>query len=104
MTELAIPNSAGALEAGPADATARLISWADTARAAHQMATSLCKTSFVPAHYRDKPDEGAAAILAGAELGIPGPLAALKAFHPINGTPTLSALSMRGIVQAHGHD
>jgi hypothetical protein len=105
MTELAVPNSTGALEVGPADdQVARLVSWAETARAAHQIATSLCKTTFVPDHYKDKPHEGAAAILAGAELGIPGPLAALRAFHPINGTPTLSAMAMRAITQAHGHE
>lgn len=104
MTEIAIRPDA-AMEANPGqDAVARLAGWAETARAAHQIATSLVKTSFVPAQYRDKPHEAAAAILAGAEMGIPGPMAALRAFHPINGTPTLSALAMRAIVQSHGHE
>jgi len=105
MTELALRPDQTAMEAHPGhDAVARLAGWAETARAAHQIATSLVKTSFVPAQYRDKPHEAAAAILAGAEMGIPGPMAALRAFHPINGTPTLSALAMRAIVQSHGHE
>lgn len=103
MTEIAIRPDAAELAVGR-DPVAQLAAWAETARAAHQIATSLCKTTFVPAQYRDKPHEGAAAILAGAELGIPGPLAALRAFHPINGTPTLSAMAMRAITQAHGHE
>ena len=104
MTEIAVRPDAS-MEINPGqDAVARLAGWAETARAAHQIATSLVKTSFVPAQYRDKPHEAAAAILAGAEMGIPGPMAALRAFHPINGTPTLSALAMRAIVQSHGHE
>lgn len=104
MTELAMRSDTTMEINQGQDAVARLIGWAETARAAHQIATSLVKTSFVPSQYRDKPHEAAAAILAGAEMGIPGPLAALRAFHPINGTPTLSALAMRAIVQSHGHD
>jgi hypothetical protein len=105
MTEIAVrPDAPMELATAADDPVARLASWAEVASAAHQIAVSLCKTSFVPAHYRDKPHEGAAAIVAGAELGIPGPLAALRAFHPINGTPTLSALAMRAITQSHGHE
>jgi hypothetical protein len=104
MTDIAVrPDSHIDVNPGP-DAVARLVSWADTATAAYEIAVRLVKTSFVPAHYRDKPEEAAAAIMAGAELGIPGPIGAMKAFHPINGTPSLSALAMRGIVQSHGHD
>jgi hypothetical protein len=104
MTEIAVrPDAPVEINPGQ-DAVARLIGWAETAHAAHDMALMLVKTSFVPAQYRDKPDEAAAAILAGAEIGIPGPLAALRAFHPINGTPTLAAMTMRAIVQSHGHD
>jgi hypothetical protein len=104
MTEIAVrPDAPAEVDLGQ-DPVARLASWVDTARAAHQIATSLCKTAFVPTQYRNNPDEAAAAILAGAELGIPGPLAALRAFHPINGTPTLSALAMRAIVQSRGHE
>jgi hypothetical protein len=103
MTDIALRHDQQ-LDTGPDAAIARLAAWAETARAAHQIAVSLVKTSFVPQHYRDKPHEAAAAIMAGAEIGIPGPLAALRAFHPIGGTPTLSALAMRAVVQSHGHD
>jgi hypothetical protein len=104
MTDVALrPDTPLDVNPGQDAAIARLGAWAETARAAHQMASSLVKTTFVPTQYRDKPHEATAAIMAGAEMGI-GPMASLRAFHPINGTPTLSALAMRAIVQAQGHD
>ena len=39
--------------------------------AAHQLAAAMCASELVPAVYRGKPDNGAAAILYGAELGAP---------------------------------
>jgi hypothetical protein len=110
MTDIAVRpdsqldvNTGQDVSPGQDAAIARLASWAETARAAYDIAVMLVKTTFVPAQYRDKPHEAAAAIMAGAELGIPGPIGAMKAFHPINGTPSLAALAMRGIVQSHGH-
>ncbi|WP_406083083.1 hypothetical protein OHA01_26245 [Micromonospora zamorensis] len=88
---------------GTEPATAQLVQWAHAAHAAHSLAEGLCNTQFVPAAYRGKPAEAAAAILAGAEVGL-SPLASLRAFHNIQGTPTLSAQALRGIVQGLGHD
>lgn len=88
---------------GREPATAQLVQWAQAATAAHSLAEGICSTQFVPAAYRGKPTEAAAAILAGAEVGL-SPMSALKAFHNIQGTPTLSAQALRGIVQGLGHD
>lgn len=82
---------------------ARLVEWAQAADAAYQMSRKLSNTSFVPAKYRGKPEEMAAAMLAGAELGI-DPMASLRAFHDIQGTPTPSATTLRAVVQGHGHE
>jgi hypothetical protein len=104
MTDIAVRTDTH-LDVNPGQdaAIARLAEWAQVSDAAYTMATKLCKTAFVPAQYKDKPHEATAAIMAGAEMGI-GPMASLRAFHPIGGTPTLSAMAMRAIVQAHGHD
>lgn len=77
--------------------------WASEARQAYSIAVSIAKTSFVPAHFQDKPHEVTAAILAGKELGL-DPMAALRSITVIKGTPALTANAMRGLVQARGHE
>ncbi|MGW3571665.1 hypothetical protein ACWDSL_48665 [Streptomyces sp. NPDC000941] len=81
---------------------AELVAWADSARAAFTIAESLAKTSFVPDAFRNKPHEVTAAILTGIEMGL-SPMAALRAFDLIKGTPAMRANAMRGLVQSHGH-
>ena len=76
--------------------------WAHEADAAHKLATALCQTEFAPKHYRGKPGEATAALLKGAELGL-SPLAALASINVIQGTPALSAMAMRALVQSQGH-
>jgi hypothetical protein len=84
------------------DTFGRLAQWVEIANAVHQLATNLVKTSFVPDAYRNKPHEATAAILAGTELGL-SPLAALRSFDVINGVAAVRALTMRAVVQSHGH-
>lgn len=81
----------------------QLAAWAQAADAAYRLAEALCSTSFAPAAYRGKPQEGAAAILAGAEVGL-SPTAALRAFDNIQGTPAPKAMTLRAIVQGQGHE
>lgn len=104
MTEIAIPNGQHApAEVVPTGASASaLVLWAYEARQAAQVATSLARTSFVPASLRNKPDDLTAAILAGQELGLQ-PMATLRSIDVIQGTPALRAHAMRGLVQSHGH-
>jgi hypothetical protein len=82
---------------------ANLVEWADAARAAHTIAESLVKTSFVPKQFRDKPHEATAAILSGTEVGL-SPMAALRSFDIIDGTAAARAATLRAIVQSRGHD
>lgn len=105
MTELAIreDRTADLVPADRADAAvARLAAWAAAASATHQMATRLVETSFVPQAFRNKPLEATAAMLAGAEVGL-NPMASLRAFDVIQGTAAPKALTLRAIVQSHGH-
>ncbi len=104
MNELAVRADNAAALAIPASPTmASLVEWAAEASAAHGLAQSLCKTSFVPEHFRNKPDETAAAILTGFELGL-SPMAAVRAIFVIKGTPGMYAKAMVAIVQGQGHE
>ena len=77
--------------------------WARQATGAAIYAERVCSTTMAPAAYRGKPAEATAAILAGAELGF-SPMASLRAFDNIQGTPAPKALTLRAVVQAAGHE
>lgn len=96
------PPTALDIPASQDQAIARLMEWAQAADAAYLMAQKLCGTQFAPVAYRGKPEEATAAILAGAEVGL-SPMAALRAFDNIQGTPAPKAITLRAIVQAAGH-
>lgn len=81
----------------------RLVAWAEAARAAAGIGTALSRTSFVPKAFQGKPEECAAALLLGDELGL-SPLAALRSIYVISGTPALYARTMVAVVQSHGHE
>jgi hypothetical protein len=76
--------------------------WARQATGAAVYAERVCSTTMVPTAYRGKPAEATAAILAGAELGF-SPMASLRAFDNIQGTPAPKAMTLRAVVQAAGH-
>ncbi len=102
MTDLAIPERPAALT--PADPTGgRLIAWAEGLTAAHRIGSALCQTAFVPVAFRGKPEESAAAILYGDEIGLT-PTMALQSVHVISGRPGLYARTMVAIALAHGHE
>ena len=86
----------------PAQAQA-LVEWAQSAQAAYDLATRLITTSFAPAQYKGKPDEAAAAMLAGAEVGL-SPMASLRSFDVIQGVAAPRAIALRAIVQSLGHE
>lgn len=69
---------------------------------AHKIATALVQTAFAPAHFKGKAEEGAAAILYGAQIGL-DPLASLQNIYVISGRPALYARTMSAVVQAAGH-
>lgn len=105
MTALAMRDdrTAVALTDSRDQSIARLADWAQAADAAYKVADKLCDTQFVPVAYRKKPYEATAAILAGAEVGL-SPMASLRAFDNIQGTPAPKAITLRAIVQAQGHE
>lgn len=78
-----------------------LASWAQEADAAYEIAQKLTDTSFCPQAFRGKPVEAAAAMLAGAEVGL-SPLAALRSFDVIQGTAAPRALTLRAVAQSNG--
>ncbi len=71
--------------------------------AAHQIASAICSTSFVPQHFRGKPDECAVAILYGATIGF-DPVTAVQQIFVIGGKPALYARAMVAIVLSQGHE
>lgn len=79
-----------------------LVKQAKAMDAAHQLATALCNTSMVPTTFRGKPDDGAAAILYGAELGLK-PQQALQQVFVIHGQPAIYARTMAGLLKAKGY-
>jgi hypothetical protein len=81
----------------------RLVAWAQAAQAAHSLATSLVRTSFVPKAFAGNPADATAAIILGDELGL-SPLSALRSLYVIGGTPALYARTMTALVMSHGHE
>lgn len=81
---------------------ARLEAWAATAMRITRMSEILCKASFTPKHFRDKPAEVFAAIMAGHEMGIQ-PVASLQAFFVINGAASPYARTLHSVALKLGH-
>lgn len=85
------------------DAVATLMQHAHAMNAAFELASSLCKTDMVPAIYKHKPDNGAAAILYGAELGLT-PIQSMQQIFVVHNTPAIYARTMVALVMARGHE
>ena len=81
----------------------RLVAWAAGLSAAHALGTALCSTAFVPTHFKNKPEECAAAILYGDEVGLT-PMQSLASIFVISGKPALYARAMVAVVLAAGHE
>jgi hypothetical protein len=103
MTEIEQYTPRGEIAAFNTDPTGgRLVAWAQAASAAHSLATSLVRTSFVPKAFSGNPADATAAIILGDELGL-SPLSALRSLYVIGGTPALYARTMTALVMSHGH-
>jgi hypothetical protein len=102
MTEIAMRDEQNAVAVYTDNAMDRLGRWLQQADAVFAIAQKVCGTSFAPAAYRGKPDEAAAAMLAGAELGF-DPMTSLRAFDNIQGIPAPKAITLRAVVQGAGH-
>ena len=69
---------------------------------AFKLADAMCNTTLVPAIYRGKPQDGTAAILYGAELGL-NPIQSLQNIFPVHGMPSLYARTMVALIKRHGY-
>lgn len=79
-----------------------LVKQARAMDAAYQLATTLCSTQMVPQTFRGKPDDGAAAILYGAELGLK-PQQALQQVFVVHGQPAIYARTMVALLKGKGY-
>ena len=79
-----------------------LMRQAEAMSSAHKLATVLCNTAMVPQAFRGKPDDGAAAILYGAELGLK-PQQALQQVFVVHGQPAIYARTMVALLKAKGY-
>jgi hypothetical protein len=80
-----------------------LVAWAESAKNANLLATSITKSSFVPQAFVGKPFDATVAIMKGAALGL-DPIASLEALYVVHGKPALYARSMVAILLAAGHE
>lgn len=96
--DMTIPVPGAATDATAVD----LVVWAERLSVAHRLASAICMTSFAPAHFRGKPDEGAIAIMYGAELGFT-PTQAIQNIFVIGGRPGMYARQMAALVMSRGH-
>jgi hypothetical protein len=102
-TELAIHQPQQQMTVSNIPPAARgLVEWAESASAAYELARRLVGTAFAPAQYKGKPEEAAAAMLAGADVGL-SPMASLRAFDVIQGTAAPRAITYRAILLSMGH-
>ncbi|RAV34743.1 hypothetical protein [Corynebacterium heidelbergense] len=69
---------------------------------AHRLATVMCNTDMVPQAFRGKPDNGAAAIMYGAELGLQ-PQQALQQVFVVHGQPAVYARTMVALLKSKGY-
>ena len=69
---------------------------------AKALADAMCASDMVPAIYRGKPGNGAAAILYGTEIGL-NAIQSLQQIFIIHGKPGIEARVMVALVRNHGH-
>ena len=79
----------------------QLVMHAQNMSAAKQLADALCATDIVPAHYKGKPGNGAAAILYGDEIGL-NPIQSLQNIFIVQGKPAIYARTAVALVRRHG--
>lgn len=83
-------------------AVEQLMAHAKAMGAARELAEVMCASELVPAIYRRKPDNGAAAILYGAEIGL-NPIQSLQQVFVVHGTPAIYARTMVALLHRHGY-
>lgn len=103
-----IQSTDNSIEVLPAQRTAApeavqmLMQHAEAMGAARQLAEGMCASDLVPAIYKGKPDNGAAAILYGAEIGL-NPIQSLQQVFVVHGMPAIYARTMCALIKRHGY-
>jgi len=95
-TDLEVLPAAQPIQPG---ALGQLMAHAQAMATAKQLADALCETELVPATYRGKPGNGAAAILYGAELGL-NPIQSLQQIFVVHGAPAIYARTAVALVKS----
>lgn len=85
----------------PSAAVAELAQHAQMMDASYRLAQVLSNTGMVPQDYRGKPDDAAAAIMYGAEIGLK-PIQALQNIFVVHGRPAIYGRTMQAILVNHG--
>ncbi|QRY61499.1 hypothetical protein JVX90_13865 [Gordonia sp. PDNC005] len=102
-TDLQHTNNTVVPSADPSDAAIdRLLKQAQALQAAHQLGSALAGTSMVPSHFKDKPDDCAAAIMYGSEVGLSA-TQSLQNLFVVRGKPAMFARTMVAQVIGAGH-
>lgn len=83
------------------EAIGQLMAHAQAMTAAKQLGDALAGTDMVPADYKGKPGNAAAAILYGAELGL-NPIQSLQQIFVVQGKPAIYARTAVALVKRHG--
>jgi hypothetical protein len=81
---------------------AMLMDHAKAMGAAYDLAEKMCGTALVPSTYRGKPEDGTAAILYGAELGLT-PIQSLQQIFVVHGQPAIYARTMVALLKNRGY-
>lgn len=81
---------------------AQLMEHAKAMNTAYELAEAMCGTALVPVTYRGKPQDGTAAILYGAELGLT-PIQSLQQIFVVHGTPAIYARTMVALLKSRGY-
>lgn len=87
----------------PSSGTVDLVREAQELQAAYQFGEALASTQFVPAEFRGKPGDVAAAVLAGRSVGM-DPITSLQNIFVVKGKPGMYARTMHAIVLNAGHE
>ncbi|WP_454175347.1 hypothetical protein [Gordonia sputi] len=85
-----------------ASSVSMLMDHAKAMGAAYDLAEKMCGTQLVPSIYRGKPEDGTAAILYGAELGLT-PIQSLQQIFVVHGTPAIYARTMVALLKRRGY-
>lgn len=83
------------------EAIGSLMAHATAMASAKQLADALCATDMVPADYKGKPGNGAAAILYGAEIGL-NPIQSLQQIFIVHGRPAIYSRTAVALVKRQG--